>query len=140
MIDSFADLAPELHRLLDHQEGMAMSFLTSSAAMFLAASAVTTGLVPANVAAHPAQAGMATQDAAVRSIRINTCIESTGRVARELSYHATFVADATAAFSPGMMHAAHTFNGSTYAYAIRTGAKLIASLEVAATPAVRNPS
>jgi hypothetical protein len=37
----------------------------------------------------------------------NTCIESAGRFAMELGYHVTLVTDATAAFSPEMMHAAH---------------------------------
>ena len=34
----------------------------------------------------------------------NTCVESTGRFAMELGYHVTLVRDATAAFSPEMMH------------------------------------
>lgn len=58
----------------------------------------------------------------------NTCIESTGRFAMELGYHVTLVTDATAAFSPDMMHAAHRLNGPTYAHAILTTAELIASL------------
>ncbi|POX58140.1 isochorismatase [Streptomyces sp. Ru62] len=50
----------------------------------------------------------------------NTCIESTGRFAMELGYHVTLVRDATAAFLPEMMHAAHELNGPTYAHAITT--------------------
>ncbi|MFL4909570.1 isochorismatase family cysteine hydrolase [Streptomyces sp. MMS24-I2-30] len=50
----------------------------------------------------------------------NTCIESTGRFAMELGYHVTLVRDATAAFLPEMMHAAHDLNGPTYAHAIVT--------------------
>ena len=50
----------------------------------------------------------------------NTCIESTGRFAAELGYHVTLVRDATAAFSPEAMHAAHELNGPTYAHAILT--------------------
>ena len=58
----------------------------------------------------------------------NTCIESTGRFAMELGYHVTLVTDATAAFSPEMMHAAHNLNGPTFAHAILSTADLIASL------------
>ncbi|GGT03237.1 isochorismatase family cysteine hydrolase [Streptomyces chromofuscus] len=50
----------------------------------------------------------------------NTCIESTGRFAMELGYHVTLVRDATAAFHPETMHAAHELNGPTYAHAITT--------------------
>jgi nicotinamidase-related amidase len=59
----------------------------------------------------------------------NTCIESTGRFAMELGYHVTLVTDATAAFSPDMMHAAHKLNGPTYAHAILTTAELISALQ-----------
>ena len=58
----------------------------------------------------------------------NTCIEVTGRFAAELGYHVTLVKDATAAFSPEAMHAAHTINGPTYAHAITTTGELIAEL------------
>ena len=57
-----------------------------------------------------------------------TCIEVTGRFAAELGYHVTLVKDATAAFSPEAMHAAHTINGPTYAHAITTTGELIAEL------------
>ncbi len=59
----------------------------------------------------------------------NTCLESTGRFAMELGYHVTLVRDATAAFTPEMMHAAHELNGPTFAHAILSTAELSASLE-----------
>ncbi|GAA3825511.1 cysteine hydrolase [Streptomyces chiangmaiensis] len=59
----------------------------------------------------------------------NTCIESTGRFAMELGYHVTLVRDATAAFRPEMMHAAHELNGPTFAHAILTTAEVVAALE-----------
>ncbi|MDT0465718.1 isochorismatase family cysteine hydrolase [Streptomyces gibsoniae] len=58
----------------------------------------------------------------------NTCIESTARFAMELGYHVTLVRDATAAFQPEMMHAAHELNGPTFAHAILTTAELVAAL------------
>jgi nicotinamidase-related amidase len=58
----------------------------------------------------------------------NTCIEATARFASELGYHVTLVRDATAAFKPEMMHAAHELNGPTYAHAILTTDELIAAL------------
>jgi nicotinamidase-related amidase len=58
----------------------------------------------------------------------NTCIESTARFAMELGYHVTLVKDATAAFQPEMMHAAHHLNGPTFAHAIVTTGELIATL------------
>ena len=58
----------------------------------------------------------------------NTCIEATARSASELGYHVTLVRDATAAFKPAMMHAAHELNGPTYAHAIVTTDELIAEL------------
>ncbi|MFB4278077.1 MULTISPECIES: cysteine hydrolase [unclassified Nonomuraea] len=59
----------------------------------------------------------------------NTCIESTGRFAMELGYHVTLVRDATAAFLPEMMHAAHELNGPTFAHAITTTGELTAAFE-----------
>jgi nicotinamidase-related amidase len=59
----------------------------------------------------------------------NTCIEATGRFAAELGYHVTLVKDATAAFSPEAMHAAHAINGPTYAHAITTADELIVQLK-----------
>ncbi|MBC9032927.1 cysteine hydrolase [Sphingomonas sp. JC676] len=58
----------------------------------------------------------------------NTCIESTARYAMELGYHVTLVRDATAAFAPELMHAAHDLNGPTFAHAILTTAELLAAL------------
>lgn len=58
----------------------------------------------------------------------NTCIEATGRSAMELGYHVTLVRDATAAFSPEMMHAAHALNGPTFAHAILSAAQIVAAL------------
>jgi nicotinamidase-related amidase len=58
----------------------------------------------------------------------NTCIEATARYATELGYHVTLVRDATAAFKPEMMHAAHELNGPTFAHEILTTAELIAAL------------
>ena len=58
----------------------------------------------------------------------NTCIEATGRFAAELGYHVTLVKDATAAFSPDAMHAAHDINGPTFAHAILTTEELIEQL------------
>jgi nicotinamidase-related amidase len=58
----------------------------------------------------------------------NTCIESTARFGMELGYHVTLVKDATAAFSPQAMHAAHEVNGPLFAHAILTTAQVIAQL------------
>jgi nicotinamidase-related amidase len=55
----------------------------------------------------------------------NTCIETTARYAAELGYHVTLVRDATAAYKPEMMHAAHELNGPTYAHAILTTRELV---------------
>ena len=58
----------------------------------------------------------------------NTCIESTARYAAELGYHVTLVRNATAAFKPEAMHAAHVINGPTYAHEIADSAAVIAAL------------
>jgi nicotinamidase-related amidase len=58
----------------------------------------------------------------------NTCIESTARSAMELGYHVTLVRDATAAFKPEMMHAAHELNGPTFAHRIVTTSELLDAL------------
>ena len=58
----------------------------------------------------------------------NTCIEATARGGAELGYHMTLVRDATAAFSPEAMHAAHEINGPTFAHAILTTAAVIAAM------------
>ncbi|MFI6785988.1 isochorismatase family cysteine hydrolase [Nonomuraea sp. NPDC050383] len=69
----------------------------------------------------------------------NTCIESTGRFAMELGYHVTLVRDATAAFLPEMMHAAHELNGPTFAHAIITTRELTTAFEDAAPSVPRTP-
>jgi nicotinamidase-related amidase len=61
----------------------------------------------------------------------NTCIESTAKFAMELGYHVTLVRDATAAFTPAHMHAAHELNGPTFAHAIVTTKDLVAALAAA---------
>lgn len=58
----------------------------------------------------------------------NTCVETTAKFGAELGYHVTLVRDATAAFSPEAMHAAHEINGPTYAHAILTTEELLAQL------------
>jgi nicotinamidase-related amidase len=58
----------------------------------------------------------------------NTCIESTARFAAELGYHVTLVRDATAAFKPEAMHAAHVINGPTYAHEILGAAAVVRAL------------
>jgi nicotinamidase-related amidase len=58
----------------------------------------------------------------------NTCVESTARFGMELGYHVTLVKDATAAFSPAGMQAAHDVNGPTFAHAILTTGQLLDSL------------
>jgi nicotinamidase-related amidase len=58
----------------------------------------------------------------------NTCVESTARFGMELGYHVTLVNDATAAFDPDGMHAAHEVNGPTFAHAIVSTDQLLASL------------
>jgi nicotinamidase-related amidase len=57
----------------------------------------------------------------------NTCLEATGRYGMELGFHVTLVRDATAAFSPEAMHAAHAINGPTYAHAIVDTKELLAA-------------
>ncbi|MFE7752570.1 isochorismatase family cysteine hydrolase [Streptomyces sp. NPDC057428] len=93
------------------------------------------------VAEHWAQSGFANTDldfqlkqhgithVVLVGLLANTCIESTGRFAMELGYHVTLVRDATAAFLPEMMHAAHELNGPTYAHAITTTDEFTAAFE-----------
>jgi nicotinamidase-related amidase len=64
----------------------------------------------------------------VAGMTANTCIEATARDGAELGYHVTLVRDATAAFSPEAMHAAHEVNGPTFAHAILTTDTVIAAL------------
>ena len=58
----------------------------------------------------------------------NTCVETTARFGAELGYHVTLVRDATAAFSPEALHAAHEINGPTYAHAIVDSATLMVAM------------
>lgn len=58
----------------------------------------------------------------------NTCIETTAKFASELGYHVTLVRDATAAFSPEAMSAAHQINGPTYAHLILDTEQVLARL------------
>jgi nicotinamidase-related amidase len=58
----------------------------------------------------------------------NTCVEATARFGAELGYHVTLVRDATAAFSPEAMHAAHEINGPTFAHAILATDAVISAL------------
>ncbi|MDZ4372767.1 MAG: isochorismatase family cysteine hydrolase [Phenylobacterium sp.] len=58
----------------------------------------------------------------------NTCVEGTARMAVELGYHVTLVSDATAAFSPEAMHAAHVLNAPAFAHAILRSAELVGAL------------
>jgi len=58
----------------------------------------------------------------------NTCVETTAKFGAELGYHVTLVRDATAAFSPDAMRAAHEINGPTYAHEILTSEAVIAAL------------
>jgi len=58
----------------------------------------------------------------------NTCIESTARFGMELGYHVTLIKDATAAFEPEGMHAAHEVNGPRFAHALLTTEELLARL------------
>lgn len=90
---------------------------------------------------HWAQSGFANTDldfqlkqhgithVVVVGLLANTCIESTSRYAMELGYHVTLVRDATAAYSPEMMHAAHSLNGPTYAHTVTTTRELIEALK-----------
>lgn len=94
-------------------------------------------------AEHWAQSGFANTDldvllrqhgithVIVVGLLANTCIESTARFAMELGYHVTLVKDATAAFTPDMMRAAHELNGPTYAHAITDTQRLLAALQPA---------
>ncbi len=64
----------------------------------------------------------------------NTCIECTARAAAELGYHVTLVHDATAAFKPEGMHAAHAINGPTFAHEIASCAEVVAAFAGASEP------
>jgi nicotinamidase-related amidase len=67
-------------------------------------------------------------DVIVVGLLANTCIEGTSRFAAELGYRVTLVTNATAAFSPEGMHAAHQLNGPTFAHFIVTTDELLGAL------------
>jgi nicotinamidase-related amidase len=71
----------------------------------------------------------------IAGVLANTCIDSTARFAMELGYHVTLVRDATAAFSPELMHAAHELSGPSFAHAILTTAEVIAAISLAKSAA-----
>ncbi|WP_444900985.1 cysteine hydrolase family protein [Microbulbifer sp. SSSA007] len=52
--------------------------------------------------------------------RANTCIDSTGRYAVELGYHATLISDAIAAFSEAEMEATININWPAFGHAVLT--------------------
>jgi nicotinamidase-related amidase len=56
---------------------------------------------------------------AIAGNRANTCIESTGRYAVELGYHATLVSDAIAAFSDAEMNSTIEVNWPAFGHAER---------------------
>ena len=60
--------------------------------------------------------------------RANTCIDSTGRYAVELGFHATLIADAIAAFSEAEMEATIKVNWPAFAHAVVTSDEFIAAI------------
>ena len=58
----------------------------------------------------------------------NTFVETTAKFGAELGYHVCLVTDATAAFGPEAMHAAHCINGPTYAHVMLTTEQLLTDL------------
>ena len=66
----------------------------------------------------------------------HTCIEATVRFAAELGYDVTMVKDATADYSPEMMHAALDINIPNYASAVVSTAEVAVSIASLATRAV----
>ncbi|MER6981046.1 cysteine hydrolase [Streptomyces carpinensis] len=94
---------------------------------------------------HWAQSGFANTDLDMRlrqhgithvvavGVLANTCVETTARFAMELGYHVTLVRDATAAYTPEMMHAAHELIGPTFAHAILTTTELVTAFKQAPT-------
>jgi nicotinamidase-related amidase len=56
------------------------------------------------------------------------CVEGTARFAIELGYDVTLVRDATAAYTPELMHAAHELVGPFFARAILKTDEVIAKL------------
>ena len=61
--------------------------------------------------------------------RANTCIDSTGRYAVELGFHATLISDAIAAFSQAEMEATINVNWPAFAHGVVTSDEFIAALE-----------
>ena len=61
--------------------------------------------------------------------RANTCIDSTGRYAVELGFHATLISDAIAAFSQAEMDATINVNWPAFAHGVVTSDEFIAALE-----------
>jgi nicotinamidase-related amidase len=66
----------------------------------------------------------------------HTCIEATVRFAAELGYDVTMVKDATADYSPEMIHAALDINIPNYASAVVSTAEVVVSIASLATRAV----
>ena len=60
--------------------------------------------------------------------RANTCIDSTGRYAVELGFHATLISDAIAAFSPAEMEATIEINWPAFAHAVVSSEEFIAAI------------
>ncbi|MDE2863201.1 MAG: cysteine hydrolase [Chloroflexota bacterium] len=60
--------------------------------------------------------------------RANTCIDSTGRYAVELGFHATLISDAIAAFSEAEMEATINVNWPAFAHAVVTSDEFIAAV------------
>jgi nicotinamidase-related amidase len=60
----------------------------------------------------------------------HTCVESTARFAMELAYHVTLVKDATSAYNPESMRAAHEITGPTFAHRILNTNELVCELVV----------
>ncbi|MER6081342.1 isochorismatase family cysteine hydrolase [Streptomyces sp. NPDC001833] len=92
------------------------------------------------VSQHWAQSGFANTDLEMRlrqhgvdhvivvGLLANTCIESTARFAMELGFHVSLVTDATAAYTPELMRAAHELNGPTFAHVITDTKSVVAAL------------
>ena len=60
--------------------------------------------------------------------RANTCIDSTGRYAVELGFHATLISDAIAAFSEAEMDATINVNWPAFGHAVVTSDEFIAAI------------
>ena len=60
--------------------------------------------------------------------RANTCIDSTGRYAVELGFHATLISDAIAAFSEAEMDATIKVNWPAYGHAVVTSEEFIGAI------------